>query len=142
MDAERLTDRGVREDSTPCTIDLRWVVRWAMDSERHACRVRATLPVLTSMVVDFTILDVIDPGQLVYTDNLETKGAGAATPCGGCAALQSRLVVDHEVGRDMGCPKAAVGKRLDPAAGTWLAGPWARASAESLRSSIAQLSSP
>ena len=31
---------------------------------------------------------------------METNGVGAATPCGGCAACQSRLVVTHEVGRD------------------------------------------
>ena len=67
------------------------------------------------MEVDFTILDVIDAGQEVYTDNLETNGAGAATPCGRCAASQFRLVVAHEVGRDGSreCQwQAAVGKPL------------------------------
>ena len=39
-------------------------------------------------------------GMEEYTDNLETNGAGAATPCGRCAASQFRLVVAHEVGRD------------------------------------------
>lgn len=80
------------------------------------------------MVVDFTILDVIDPRAGAYTDKLETNGAGTATFCGGCTAFQSRLVVDHEVGRDMGMPKTDAGKRLNPAAGTWLAGGEARGS--------------
>jgi hypothetical protein len=60
----------------------------------------------------------------VYTDNLETNGAGTATPCGRCAASQSRLVVAHEVGRDGGreCQwQASVGMRLDPG-GSDLAG--------------------
>lgn len=71
-------------------------------------------------------------GMEEYTDNLETNGAGAATPCGRCAASQFRLVVAHEVGRDCeqkgacganGRPPAQhlwdlVGKRPDPAAGT------------------------
>jgi hypothetical protein len=107
VDAKRLTGRGVKENSIPCTLDLHWLASWPRESERHACRVCATLPVLSSMVVDFTILDVIDRGQLVYTDNLETNGAGAATACGGCAACQSRLVVDHEVGRDIWSPKGS-----------------------------------
>jgi hypothetical protein len=98
-------------------------MRW---HERHACRVRDALPpVLSSMAVDFTILDVIDAGWEVYTDNLETNGAGAATPCGGCAACQSRLVVIHEVGRDIEgakCKWQPSANVLTLAAGTWLGG--------------------
>ena len=60
VDAKRLTDRGVVENSIPRTLHLHFVMRW---HERHACRVRDALPpVLSSMAVDFTILDVIDAG--------------------------------------------------------------------------------
>jgi hypothetical protein len=49
------------------------------------------------------------------TDTLESNGAGETTICGGCAAYNLRLVVDHEVGRDVrarGVMMADAGKRL------------------------------
>lgn len=84
MDAKRLTGGGTigishARNALPSE-ETRSYSRQAK-SARHGCRVRDAVPVHTSILLIFTILDVID----LLTDRLETNGAGAATWCGGCA---------------------------------------------------------